>query len=95
MKQENSILFWLSRLVLTAASGVFLALGISVLKAAYDLDNPFHFIMTFFASNLMILISATLGLGFVLSMYRRLKWQPPAGDQPGDEPAEKDDARGE
>ena len=34
---------------------------------------PAEFIMTFFASNLIILISAALGAGFVLSMYRRLK----------------------
>jgi hypothetical protein len=33
---------------------------------AYQLQNPFYFIMTFFASNLIILISGVLLLGFVL-----------------------------
>lgn len=37
------------------------------------MGTPAEFIMTFFAANLVILISAALGAGFVLSMYRRLK----------------------
>ncbi|MBW1712486.1 MAG: hypothetical protein JRJ59_05005 [Deltaproteobacteria bacterium] len=68
--------FWISRLLLTGLSVFFLAFGLSLLKAAYGLKTPFEFIMTFFASNLIILISAALGLGFVLSMIRRLRSAP-------------------
>ena len=39
-----------------------------MLISAYKLKDPYSFIMAFFASNLMILISATLVLGFVLRM---------------------------
>jgi len=55
---------------------LFLAFGILMLVSAYKLKDPYSFIMAFFASNLMILISATLVLGFVLRMikvYRLLR----------------------
>jgi len=65
--------FWLSRLLLLSLAAFFLALGISVLKGAYRLETPFEFLAVFFASNLIILISATLGLGFIISMYRRVR----------------------
>lgn len=54
----------------------FLMLGIDLLVAAYRLNNPFNFVMTFFASNLMILISAVLALGFILRLRRRIKNDP-------------------
>jgi len=47
----------------------FLAFGIHLLISAYRLDNPFWFIMTFFASNLIILISAALLVGFVVRLF--------------------------
>ncbi len=65
--------FWFKRILLTALSGLFLWFGIDLLRAAYGLDSPFEFIATFFASNLIILISAVLGLGFILSMIRRIR----------------------
>jgi len=36
--------------------------------AAYRLDDPFSFILTFFASNFIILISATLIFVFIYRM---------------------------
>ena len=50
------------------AGCLFLTFGILMLISAYKLKDPYSFIMAFFASNLMILISATLVLGFVLRM---------------------------
>jgi hypothetical protein len=47
----------------------FLLFGIHLLIAAYRLNNPFWFIMTFFASNLIILISAALLVGFIIRMF--------------------------
>ncbi len=41
-----------------AFSVLFLLLGIDTLVTAYHLNNPHEFIMYFFASNLMILVSA-------------------------------------
>ena len=51
----------------------FLIFGIDLLIAAYRLNDPFTFVMTFFASNLMILISAALALGFALRLRRHYR----------------------
>lgn len=51
----------------------FAAFGTLLLISAYALTNPFEFIMTFFAANFIILISATLCLGFVLKLIRSIK----------------------
>jgi len=65
-----TIFWWLRQSLLILAGSFFLALGIHVMIAAYKLKDPYSFIMAFFASNLIILISATLILGFVLRMVR-------------------------
>ena len=62
------IIWWLRQLFLTFLGCFFLLFGINILIAAYKLKDPFNFMMTFFASNLMILISATLIIGFVYRM---------------------------
>jgi len=48
----------------------FLIVGVDLLISAYRLDDPFTFVLTFFAANLMILISAALGLGFAIRLKR-------------------------
>ncbi|MFP4308220.1 MAG: hypothetical protein ACLFRG_17750 [Desulfococcaceae bacterium] len=63
-----SLVWWVRHLVGVGLSGVFLAFGVEVLIAAYDLDDPFFFVMTFFSSNFMILISAALLAGLVWRM---------------------------
>jgi len=71
-----TIFWWLRQSLLALAGCFFLAFGIHVLISAYRLKDPYSFIMAFFASNLMILISAVLILGFVIRMvrvYRALK----------------------
>jgi hypothetical protein len=40
---------------------------------AYQILDPFSFVMTFFASNLIILISAALLLGFILRIVESVK----------------------
>jgi hypothetical protein len=54
-------------LFIAVASLVFLTMGIDMLVAAYRIENPIYFIMTFFSSSLMILISIT---GFIYSSIR-------------------------
>jgi hypothetical protein len=54
----------------------FLFFGIQLLISAYELKDPYTFIMTFFASNFIILISAALIIGFayrMIAVYRQLK----------------------
>jgi ABC-type antimicrobial peptide transport system permease subunit len=59
--------------ILTLAGCFFLAFGIILLISAYQLKDPFWFIMTFFASNLIILISAALLVGFIVQMVSSRK----------------------
>ena len=66
----NNTFWWIRQVILVLMGCFFLFFGITILIAAYQLDDPFSFIMTFFASNLIILISATLLVGFVIRMVR-------------------------
>ncbi|OQY44486.1 MAG: hypothetical protein B6240_10440 [Desulfobacteraceae bacterium 4572_87] len=64
------IFWWVRQTILVLFGFLFLGFGILMLISAYKLKDPYSFIMAFFASNLMILISATLVLGFVLRMVK-------------------------
>lgn len=79
------MLHTIKHIVLVIISLFFLLFGIQVLMLAYRLNDPFAFVMTFFASNLMILISAALALGFVLKI-RRTKPSGPSPHRPGQNP---------
>ena len=82
----------IKHIILLMASLFFLAFGIQVLLLAYQLNDPFAFVMTFFASNLMILISAVLALGFLLKLFRPRKAKPnQAPSKPDAEGAPPDD----
>jgi len=72
----SGILWWIWQIVLIILGTFFLYYGVELLIASYELNNPFTFIMTFFASNFIILISAALIFGFIYRMvavYRQLK----------------------
>jgi len=64
----SGIFWWIRQVILVLASCFFLFFGINLLIVAYKLENPSWFIMTFFASNLIILISATILIGIVYRM---------------------------
>jgi dolichyl-phosphate-mannose--protein O-mannosyl transferase len=51
----------------------FITFGVLLLICAYALNNPFEFIITFFAASFIILISAALCLGFVMQLIRLFK----------------------
>ena len=74
--------WWVQQAGLILLGGFYLYFGIQMLIGAYTLDNPLAFIMTFFASNLIILISAVLIVGFVYRLavvIRQSKPGPAAG----------------
>ncbi len=73
--------WWIRQVILVLVGCFFLVFGIHILIAAYYLKDPFNFIMTFFASNLIILISATLVLGFIIRMVRAYKNSEKDSDQ--------------
>jgi hypothetical protein len=70
---ENPIIWWVTQIILLAVATFFIIFGIDLLFTAYQLSEPFSFIMTFFASNLIILISATLLFSFVWNLVRYIR----------------------
>jgi hypothetical protein len=72
-KKEGSFRV-IQQIVLILTAGFFIYFGIKVLLGAFSLKDPFSFILTFFASNFIILISAALLIGFLFRMaafYKR------------------------
>lgn len=67
------IFWWAGHIILIVVGLFFLLFGIHLLIAAYQLKDPSYFILTFFASNFIILISATLLLGFILRIVRSFR----------------------
>jgi hypothetical protein len=71
-----SIFWWTRQVVLILLASFFLYYGVELLISSYRLKDPYSFIMTFFASNFIILISATLIFGFayrMITVYRQSK----------------------
>lgn len=67
------IFWWIRQVVLILIGAFFLYYGVQLLISSYDLKDPFIFIMTFFASNFIILISATLVFGFAYRIVMALR----------------------
>ena len=68
------LIWWIRQIILISLGSFFLYYGIELLISSYGLNDPYTFIMTFFASNFIILISATLIFGFayrMITVYRR------------------------
>ena len=64
----SNLFWWIWQIVLISVGAFFLYYGIRLLISAYELNDPFTFLMTFFASNFIILISGTLIIGFAYRM---------------------------
>ena len=80
MRFMTPVLWWIRQIVLTGIGLFFILFGIHILISAYGLNDPASFILTFFASNFIILISAALVVGFINRMriaYRNAKKDPP------------------
>ena len=84
----RTLVWWTVAAASAILSIFFLFVGISLCRAAYDLEHPYQFILTFFSSNLIILISVVILLGAVLRMIGRLRHghSPAAIDSPHDQP---------
>ena len=65
--------WWIRQIGLILLGCFFLMFGIQLLVAAYRLADPISFILTFFASNFVILISAALIAGFVYRVVTAVK----------------------
>lgn len=79
----RTMVWWTLSSASAALSIFFLFLGISLCRASFHLGHPHQFILTFFASNLIILVSAVILAGVVVRMIARLRQaQPPSGVNP-------------
>ncbi len=65
--------WWAKHLLIGILSVFFLMFGIDLLIATYRLNNPHEFIMGFFASNLIIMISAVGVLYPAIKIFTRLR----------------------
>lgn len=66
-------LWWPWQLFLAAAAIFFTGFGFLLLFQAYEYNDPFLFIMIFFSSNLIILISLVMVIFFIYRMINVLK----------------------
>ncbi len=76
--------WWCLQIGLIVICLFFTIFGIDLLIGSYSLNDPFSFIMTFFAASFMILISLTLITGFVIKMVRMYRYLHLRGDIPGE-----------
>lgn len=69
----NYLLWWMKQIIIGTFSIFFLMIGIDTLIASYQATNPHIFIMLFFSSNLMILISIVGILYPAVKIYGHFK----------------------
>ncbi len=76
--------WWFLQIIMILLSIFFTIFGIDLLIGAYSSNNPFTFIMIFFSSSFIILISITLFIGFIIKIirvYRSLRTIPEIQNQ--------------
>ena len=75
----RKLVWWTVCIASAILSIFFLVFGINLCLASYNLDHPHQFILTFFSSNLIILISVVVLIGVVMRIIARLRHgNPPA-----------------
>jgi len=73
-------IWWGVQIAIGSLSVFFLLVGINVLVGSYGLENPLEFIMYFFSSSMLILVSATFLIFPVVQIYGRLVKKRPTED---------------
>lgn len=65
------VFWWASHILVLFISTGFLILGVNMLRRAYGMHYPLNFLIAFFGSSMMILISGSLVVGFVIRIVHR------------------------
>lgn len=80
----RKLLWWTACGASALLSIFFLFVGISLCISSYSLNHPHQFILTFFASNLIILISVVVIVAVIIRVIGRLRNSAPqaAGESP-------------
>lgn len=79
MERLSPWFWWGKHLAIAALTLFFFVEGVSILIGSYSSDNPLVFIMLFFSSSLIIMISAVGFLYPLIRIFRRLKGENPEG----------------
>ena len=77
------MVWWAKFIFFSAVALFFLEFGIEEMIRAYRVNNPHHFLASFFSASFIILISGTLLVAFVWRMIRRVRGKdtgPPPGN---------------
>ena len=72
----STFFWWISKLLIGLASLFFLVRGIDVLVHSYGLNNPVEFLMYFFSSSMLTLVSAVGVIYCAFRIFRRIKGEP-------------------
>jgi di/tricarboxylate transporter len=73
----DNLLWWGKQIVIGGVAVFFLVTGINVLVASYTLTNPLEFIMYFFSSSMLILVSIVFLIYPAVRIYGRLRGESP------------------
>lgn len=73
LREAMMAFLWVRDILIGVFSVFFLFWGITLLLSAYSLKNPLEFIMMFFASNFIVLVSASGMLFSSLRLWRLCK----------------------
>lgn len=77
----KQLIWWTLSTASAMLSIFFLLMGIHLCWASFQLNHPQQFILTFFASNLIILISLVILAGVVVRIVLRLRQNDPPEDE--------------
>jgi hypothetical protein len=71
----TAILWWVRQVAFSLCACFFLFFAVHILLAAFRLEDPLYFIMTFLSSTFMISISGAILVGLV---YRIIRFRRPS-----------------
>jgi len=77
MNKMGDLLWWGKQIAIGCVAVFFLVTGVNVLVASYSLTNPLEFIMYFFSSSMLILVSIVFLIYPVVRIYGRLWGEAP------------------
>ena len=69
----NTLFWWALKLFIGMVSLFFFVWGIDVLVFSYTLNNPLEFLMYFFSSSMLILVSAVGIIYCAFKVLRKIK----------------------
>ena len=89
----KALIWWAGQSFMGVFCLGFLFLGIDLCRASFHLKEPYQFILTFFASNLIMLVSAALLAGLVVRIIGRVRGRHQTPPQPDPADTEQPDHR--